>query len=534
MRRNSLATACLLTLVLSAALAGGASGQGVTLKSTLVAAGLTQPLFLTSPPGDTHRLFVVEHAGVIKIIKDGAVLAAPFLNIDPIVSGGTGSDERGLLGLAFHPEYATNGKFYVDYTDNSSMEVLREYLVNAGNPDLADASSFTTLFGPYSDPQSNHNGGCLQFGPDAMLYYSLGDGGAANDTGTGHDPAIGNAQSMNTYFGKMLRFDVANPPTYVPANNPFPTSAIPLAWAIGLRNPWRFSFDRGTGDMYIGDVGQGTKEEVDFQPAASTGGENYGWRCMEGTTCTGLAGGTACTCSLASLKPPIQEYTHASGCTVIGGYVYRGAAIPGFQGNYIYADYCNGSIWSFTYNGSTLSNFVNRTAQLDPPGGLAIQTPTSFGEDANGELYICDFSGGEIYRIDTPCPVPTNYCVGAPNSTGFGSSFAFSGSGAMSQNNLHLFAFDNPPSRNGFFYYGQGMTQVPVGNGFSCIANNIHRLPVIHTNSFGDADWAFDVNAPPAVITPGSTWNFQFYYRDPGVGAGLNLSDALSVPFCAN
>jgi glucose/arabinose dehydrogenase len=517
-------------LLVAAALAPRAFGQ-VTLRSTLVQGGFTEPLYVASPPGDTHRLFVVEHAGVIKILKDGALLPTAFLNIDPIVSGGSGSDERGLLGLAFHPDYANNRRFYVDYTDLNGAEVLREYLADAGNPDVADPASFTTVFGPYSDPQSNHNGGCLQFGPDGKLYYSLGDGGSANDTGAGHNPATGNAQSMGTYFGKILRFDVDNPPTYIPAGNPFPASSIPLAWAIGLRNPWRLSFDRQTGDMYIGDVGQGSIEEIDFQPASSTGGENYGWRCMEGTDCTGLTG---CTCNAANLKLPIQQYTHAEGCAITGGYMYRGSGVIGFQGNYIYADYCNGRIWSFAYDGSTVSNFTDRTAELHPGGGLSINTPTSFGEDANGELYICDFGGGEVYRIDGVCPAPTNYCVGAVNSTGGGSMMAFSGSASMDLNNLQLVAVGNPANVNGSFVYGQGIAQVPVYNGFRCFASNLHRLPTVQTNAFGDAEWNFDVNAPPAVITPGSTWNFQFFYRDTGVGTGANTSDGLSVLFCAH
>jgi glucose/arabinose dehydrogenase len=515
-------------LLAACALLSHTTPAQVTLRSNLIQSGLDEPLFLTSPPGDTNRLFVVQHGGVIVIIENGVLLPTPFLDLSPIISGGSGSDERGLLGLAFHPEYARNGKFYVDYTDVNSNEVLREYLVSS-NPDVADPTSFTTLFGPYTDPQSNHNGGCLQFGPDGKLYYSLGDGGSADDTGLGHDPATGNAQSLHTYFGKMLRFDVDNPPTYVPSGNPYPGPDIPLAWSIGLRNPWRFSFDRATGDMYIGDVGQGAAEEIDFQPASSHGGENYGWRCMEGDLCTGLTG---CTCNAANLRMPVQTYDHFQGCAVIGGCMYRGPAIPTFQGNYVYGDYCSGRIWSFQFDGSTVTNFVDRTAELAPGGPHFIDNPTSFGEDANGEIYICDFGGGEIYRIEAICPLPTNYCVAAPNSTGFGTTMSFVGSGSIPENNLQLFAFGNPPNVNGIFYYGQGTAQVPVYNGFRCIGSNFHRLPIVQSNSFGDAQWSFDVHAPPAVILPGSTWNFQFFYRDPGVGAGANYSDALSVPFC--
>jgi len=518
----------LLLLLAGCALVPPVLAQG-TIQSTLIQAGLDEPLFVAAPPGDTHRIFIVEHAGAVRIVKDDVLLPAPFLDLDPIVGGGSGSDERGLLGLAFHPDYANNGKFYVDYIDLGGDAVLREYLVS-GDPDLADPSSFTTIFGPYEDPQSNHNGGCLQFGPDGRLYFSLGDGGNANDTGAGHDPVSGNAQSMSTYFGKILRLDVDNPPTYVPAGNPFPESAIPLAWTLGWRNPWRFGIDRLTGDMYVGDVGQGAVEEISFQSGASQGGENYGWRCMEGSTCTALAG---CACNGPGIELPIHEYTHAGACAIIGGYPYRGPGIPAFQGHYIFADYCAGRFWTFTYGGGSVSNFVERTAELDPPGTLAIQNPVSFGEDANGEIYICDAAGGEVYRIDIVCPPPVNYCVGAPNSTGGGSTMAASGTGAIPDNDLQLFAFGNPPNVSGLFYYGQGTATAPVYNGFRCIGSAFRRLPVIQTDVNGDAQWNFDVHAPPGVITAGTTWNFQFFYRDPGVGAGANYSDGLSVLFCA-
>jgi len=527
--RNVFLSLGLTSSLLAGVLAPAGLAQ-IQIQSTLVQAGLTEPLYVCSPPGDTHRLFVVEHRGVIRIIKDGVLLGTPFLNLDPIITGGTGSNEQGMLGLAFHPDYANNGKFYVDYIDLGSDAVLREYVVS-GNPDVADASSFTTLFGPYSDPQSNHNGGCLQFGPDGMLYFGLGDGGNANDSGSGHTEPTGNAQSMSTYFGKMLRLDVGNPPTYEPAGNPFPGSAIPLTWTLGWRNPWRFSFDRLTGDMYVGDVGQNAREEISFQSGTSTGGENYGWRCMEGTLCTGLTG---CTCNSPSLKLPIREYDNSSvAWSIIGGYVYRGSAIPALQGHYIHADYGTSRIWSFTYSGGVVSNFADRTTQLDPPGALAITRPTSFGEDADGEVYICDFVGGEIYRIDPVCPTPTTYCVGATNSTGSGAFMGFNGSGSIADNDLQLLCFGTPPNKFGLFYYGQGTAMAPAYNGFRCIANTFHRLPTLQTDINGDASFNFDVTAPPAVVTVGSTWNFQFFYRDPGVGAGANYSDALSVTFCA-
>jgi hypothetical protein len=280
--------------------------------------------------------------------------------------------------------------------------------------------------------------------------------------------------------------------------------------------------------MYVGDVGQGAREEVDFELAGGPGGLNYGWKCMEGLVCSGLGG---CTCGDPTLVAPIQEYPHTTGCTVVGGYVYRGTKIPDFVGHYLYADYCNGTIWSFTYNG-TVQNFAIRTSELDPVGSLAIQNPTSFGQDAEGELYICDFNGGEIYRIEGVCPAPTSYCTAAPNSVGPGALMTFSGSGSFAANDLFLGTIHLPPERNAFYFYGSTTASVPLYNGILCVGGTIHRLPVVRSNFFGDAGIDFDATAPSAGVSPGSTWYFQLHYRDPGVGAGLNYSDGLAVPFC--
>ncbi|MCB9849324.1 MAG: PQQ-dependent sugar dehydrogenase [Phycisphaerales bacterium] len=363
------------------------------LTTERVASGLSGPLFVTSPPGDTNRLFIVEQAGRIKILTGGSVLGTPFLNIVSIISSG---GERGLLGLAFDPDYATNGFFYVNYTNTSGNTVVARYTVT-GDPatsNTANAGS-AVILKTIVQPESNHNGGCLQFGPDGMLYVGVGDGGGGND----QHGSIGNGQNTGTLLGKMLRLDVDNGPNYIPSDNPFVGAGDPLdeIWAIGLRNPWRFSFDRATGDMYIADVGQGAREEVDFQPASSTGGENYGWRCMEGTACTGMTG---CTCNAPALTLPIHEYTHGGTpfrCSISGGYVYRGSAIPGLQGTYFYADYCSAQIWSFRYNGSVLSEFQERTTELTP-NISTIDSVVSFGEDGSGELYIVDI-GGEVFKI---------------------------------------------------------------------------------------------------------------------------------------
>jgi glucose/arabinose dehydrogenase len=384
-----------LALAALAALAAPARSQAI--QATLVQSGFSSPVFLTAPPGDLLRLFVVEQGGKIRIVAGGGILPAPFLDLgvgglDKIVSGG----ESGLLGLAFHPNYASNGLFYVDYTaKGTGATVIERYQVSA-NPDVAaPASGFPLL--SIAQPQSNHNGGCIQFGGDGKLYIAMGDGGGANDTGTGHAPE-GNSQSPTTLLGKMLRLDVDLPAPYVPQDNPYVGPGAPLdeIWHFGLRNPWRFSFDRQTGELYIGDVGQGSLEEVSYA-AAGAGGLNYGWRCMEGNNCTGLSG---CTCNTPALTNPIQQYSHSGGhCAVTGGYVYRGANACGLQGTYFYADYCSSAIWSFRYVNGQVTQHTTRTVELEPAGAPTIDFVSGFGEDGAGELYVVDHSG-EIYRID--------------------------------------------------------------------------------------------------------------------------------------
>lgn len=388
----------------------GYNSQGAELTTVKVAGGFSQPLYLTSPAGDTNRLFIVEQSSAaIKIIKNGAVLPTPFLNIDPKVGSG---GEGGLLGLAFHPNYASNGYFYVNYTDNSGDTVVARYKVSA-NPDVADPGSEQIVM-TVDQPFSNHNGGMLAFSPnDDHLYIGLGDGGSSFDPGN-------RAQDGNTELGKMLRIDVGNGETFsAAANNPFDNnpSFLDTIWALGFRNPWRYSFDRLNGDMYIGDVGQGSREEISFQPGNSTGGENYGWRCMEGTECTGLSG---CTCNSPALTIPIHDYTHSGGnCSITGGYVYRGAAIPDLDGTYFFADFCTGKIWSFVRSGNTVTQFTDRTAELKPITGETINNISSFGEDDKGEIYIVD-RDGEIFKIvdknslPQPTPVPTPVPTPAP------------------------------------------------------------------------------------------------------------------------
>jgi glucose/arabinose dehydrogenase len=383
-----------------------ATSPASAITTERVASGLNRPIFVTAPGGD-DRLFIVEQRGVIKILETGNVLPVPFLDIDALVPNISGNDERGLLGLAFHPDYAQNGYFYVNYTNNSSDTVVARYSVS-GDPNVADAGSALILI-TIDQPFSNHNGGTVAFSPiDGYLYIGMGDGGS------GGDPQ-NNGQRDNTLLGKLLRLDVdcAAPPC-IPPDNPYVGPGDPLdeIWAKGVRNPYRFSFDRATGDMYIGEVGQGTIEEVDFQPAASVGGENYGWRIMEGTLC--FDNNVPPGCNDPSLTPPIHEYTHAGSpfrCSITGGYVYRGNAIPALQGTYFFADWCSNQIWSFRYVGGQVTEFTERTTELVPDVGV-ITNIAGFGEDGSGELYIVDRSStstGEVFKI-----IPESTGVGDP------------------------------------------------------------------------------------------------------------------------
>ena len=339
-----------------------------------VSDGVIAPVDLTAPDGDS-RLFVVEQAGLIRIIEGGRLSANPFIDLtDRVRSGG----ERGLLGLAFHPEFASNGFFYVDYTDGSGDTRIERYRVSA-DPAVADPASATLILA-VAQPFSNHNGGQLAFGPDGYLYISLGDGGS------GGDP-LGHGQNTATLLGSLLRIDVDGAAPYaVPAGNPFRnrTDARPEIWAWGLRNPWRFSFDRGTGDLYIADVGQNQWEEINVA-SGNPAGVNYGWSLMEGLHCF-RAG-----CSSSGLAPPILEYDHSQGCSVTGGFVYRGSDIPAIRGLYFYSDYCSGWIRSFRYQAGAATD--RREWGVGDIGRVL-----SFGEDARGELYVLT-DRGAVHRF---------------------------------------------------------------------------------------------------------------------------------------
>ncbi|MFL5539597.1 MAG: PQQ-dependent sugar dehydrogenase [Longimicrobiaceae bacterium] len=372
-----------LAVLLLAAACGRNPGDGQDpppapasgLRLVEVASGLDQPLYVTAPAGDP-RIFVVEQTGKIRIISGGAVLPTPFIDLSSKISAG---GERGLLSMAFHPNFAQNGWFYVDYTDTHGDTRVERYRVSA-NANAADPASGQLVL-TVAQPYANHNGGLVMFGPDGYLYVALGDGGS------GGDPQ-GNGQNNAALLGKILRIDVNGAAPYaIPPTNPFvgQTGKRPEIWITGVRNPWRLSFDREAGLLYLADVGQNQWEEVNVTPAG-TGGLNFGWNLMEATHCYNSGG-----CSQQGLTLPVLEYSHADGCSITGGYVYRGSQNPSLRGHYFYADYCNGWIRSFRWDGSQA---VDRK-EWDVG---SIGNVTSFGEDAARELYVTS-TNGKVYRF---------------------------------------------------------------------------------------------------------------------------------------
>jgi len=394
-------------LALLLALSSGLSLASAQVTTRLIATGISRPIWAGAPTGDA-RVFVATKAGLVFVVENGVVLTTPFLDIRPLTSNGS---EQGLLGMAFHPRYATNGFFYLNYTDLAGDTVVARYTVSAGDPNLADPASASVVL-TVAQPFENHNAGDLHFGPDGYLYVFFGDGGLADDPGC-------RAQKLNNPLGKIWRIDIDSASPYgIPPDNPFVGVSMtrPEIFHYGLRNPWRSGFDRLTGDLYVGDVGQGEREEISVAPAGSMG-LNFGWKMMEGTRCNQSSNCPVGTpvCNDPGLVQPIVELLHADrSFSVIGGYVYRGCACPSEYGKYFFADYYDAKIRSLEYDvvTGTVSNLTDRTADLAPGGGLSIRNVASFGEDGFGELLIVeDTAGGngEVYRmVPAGAPAATN------------------------------------------------------------------------------------------------------------------------------
>ena len=378
-------------------------GQSISLSSELVSDGFKKPVFVISYPTDASILYVVEQAGKIIVLDSGQKKSEPFFNINKrVVNPFRPGDERGLLGFAFHPDYENNKKFYINYIDNDGHTIVSEFI--AQSKYKADHNSERVLL-RLEQPYGNHNGGHIEFGKDGYLYIAIGDGGAAGDP-------LDSGQDLTSLFGKVIRIDINGSPYSIPKSNPFYgiKNAREEIWAWGLRNVWRFSFDKKTGDIYYGDVGQNKWEEVNFEPASSSGGNNYGWRQMEASYCFEPKE----NCKRDGMVLPIIEYPNdayhpafalgrknqlnVEGCSVTGGYVYRGKKLKGFEGVYFFGDYCSGNIWSFKVIDGKANEFKNRTEEINIADGEFTNYISSFGQDADGEIYIVDYNGA-VYKI---------------------------------------------------------------------------------------------------------------------------------------
>jgi glucose/arabinose dehydrogenase len=505
-------SALVLAFALAACIAPPTLGT-TTLSVVQVTSGITRPVWVGSPPGDP-RLFIVEQRGSdgrgrIKIFKNGALLATPFLTTAPLATG----NEQGLLGLAFAPDFATSGVFYINYTSSGGGTTrIARHRVSVGNPDRAD--SVGEVFLSIPQPYSNHNAGWLGFGPDGYLYIPMGDGGDAGDPED-------RAQDLGTLLGKVLRLDVSGPSGYtVPADNPYvgQAGALPEIWAIGLRNPYRCSFDRLTHDLIIGDVGQFVWEEIDFVPYPDLGRKaNFGWRCWEGNHPYDNSTTTPCTsCTdTGCFHFPAYEYDHTLGrCSVTGGYVYRGCAIPDLRGTYFFSDYCGGQVYSGRFVGGVLTGVTNRIAELTAGTPYTINTVVAFGEDAQGELYLCDL-GGQVYRVVPRTVVAEADLPSLGVATATGDSLGATGSGNALLPGVTAYA--DPGSR----IAGAGFLRQATLRGCDVRNGNCLTMPL----RLG----TWDIDVQTCVDADSSTLTRRFVFTNRGASAqDLDFRDVIA------
>ena len=485
----------MLGLLLAFALPHDARSE-TPLTTVRVALGLSLPLFVTSPPGDTARIFIVEQRGVdnrgrIKILKNGNVLGTAFLTTPTLATG----TEQGLLGLSFAPDYATSGRFYVNYTDSIGTTKIVRHTVS-GNPDVANPNGTTIL--SIAQPYANHNGGWLGFGPDGYLYLATGDGGSAGDPED-------RAQNVDSLLGKILRLDVSGAGYAIPPGNPFAgaTPGRDEIWSYGLRNPWRPSFDRATGDFVIADVGQSQREEIDFAASGAGAGANYGWRCFEGSLA--FASSTTIPCGSCSAPgcpkvSPVHEYGHTLGrCSITGGYVYRGCAIPDLRGQYFFGDYCGRQIYTGQFQGGSFVNLRERTSQLAPGGGLTIGNITSFGEDAAGELYICD-QNGQVFKIVPSAAVLESDMPALRARTALGDSLGSTAPGNTLVTGIIPFA-DAGSRIRGVGYLKNAVIRACTEVSGDCLTSHVRLNP-------------FDIDLTACVDSAGNTLTRGFVFKN--------------------
>lgn len=513
----------LATLVACAAVAPAWS-QSLALE--LVASGLSQPAHLTAPPGDP-RLFVCENGGRVRVIAGGALLPTPFLDLAGVVHG-----NEGLASLAFHPRYPVVPYAYVAFLDTLQRARLVRYSVS-GDPNRLDPASAVDVLPPQPKSTELHNYGTVLFGPDGKLYLTTGDDVLPND------PVPTPARDLGSLFGKVLRLDVDAPAPHVPSDNPFlgVPGARPEVLAYGLRNPWRASFDRGSADLWIGDVGRAHREEVDVVPLAAAFGADFGWRCREGTLCTTYAP-CAAGCAPPGHVDPLVEHDHADGrCAVIGGFVYRGAALPWLVGRYVYGDFCTGEVRTLLRAGAAaFEHAVHRPRTHDWQRPVLL---SSFGEDAAGELYLLDIALGRVFRLIDGCGTSDVPCTSNPSSTGALAELVARGSLTVQDDALTLFARPVPQGSLGYYIASRTEQLVPLFGGSQgnlCVGPTIVRFSLSPVGPAASGEVRFRLPlaafAGGSAPAPGESWTFQLWFRDANPGPTSNTSNALRVTFC--
>ncbi|MDA0374029.1 MAG: PQQ-dependent sugar dehydrogenase [Planctomycetota bacterium] len=494
------------------ALASGIVLHAVSAQAQLalevVATGLARPLQVAAPEGDRDRIFVAGQMGQVIVVRNGQVLAQPFLDVThspttPLLLYG----ERGLLGIAFHPDFDQNGHVFIYCVRGPGIRaVVERYTLSATDPDACDPNSMVEIW-TTDMVFGNHNAGGIAFGPDGYLYVPVGDGGSTPPNWPS-DP-FDHAQRLDTMLGKVLRIDVDNPQpprAYgIPPTNPFVgvAGALPEIWAYGLRNPWRCTFDRVTGEYYIADVG-GRREEIDLEPPGG-GGRNYGWPCMSGTFCD--AASTSCVCSDPQLVPPLFEYDPPANQAVIGGYVYRGCAIPSLRGSYFFSDYMTGQTWTLQHNGSTVTQLVDRTAELVAPPPHTLTGIAGYGEDADGELYICSIAG-EVYRIVPTTPQQAGISVYGAGTSGCGGPHVMSAgcSPVLGAASFDLRCTNGPSNVNGLIAFSTAADVAgsdPFGVGLTThvqFGSSLLLLEPIASDVAGDGAFALPIPPSPSLV----------------------------------
>lgn len=496
-------------LLASAALAQPALAHDIHAEP--FAGPFDEAVAMASTRREPGRVWIAEIAGRVRAVVGTSIRREPFLDIRSEVSFG---GEDGLLGIALHPRFPDVRRCYVHFVRNDAASVVREYLVSDPPDTVVPNSGVDLVVLPSSGVA--HRGGAIAFGPDGMLYVAIGNQGPE-----------ANSQSLAVPFGKILRVDVDAPAPHVPPDNPYAAAndgAHDLIWASGLRQPWRLSFDRGTGDLWIADVGDVTFEEVDVQrPSAGPpggpdymGGRNYGYRCYEGSLCTN---DTGCTCPMTGFVPPTFEVAHSQANAIIGGFVYRGVAIPSLRGRYVYGAN-NGQVWARSYDGQTVGPVETLTELLDLPGPFSTLSLNSLGEDSNGEIYMLGtFGYGWIYRIAPGpqlCPgAPTELCTSTPNSTGAIGRFSLNSSHpCLVVDTVRGSVTLCPPNATGRAIVGAPGPTIPFGNGTRCMGAPIIRTPPVVLSQYGMAVIHLNPSTLPIAFHPGQTWAYQFMFRD--------------------